>query len=62
MNEYYILVKPWAVYVKEASFFISQGGLKESWGKEWRLVTADDIEDARNIGHRMRSNGLCKMS
>jgi NTP pyrophosphatase (non-canonical NTP hydrolase) len=39
-----------AVFVKEKEFFISQGGDKESWGKEWTEVSATSIEHAREIG------------
>lgn len=38
------------VFVKEAAFFASQGGLREEWGRSWTPVTADSIEDARRIG------------
>lgn len=51
---YYILVKPWAVYVKEEKFFESQGGLTQSWGAQWQKVEAESIEDARQLGERMR--------
>jgi hypothetical protein len=54
MNLYYILVKPWAVYVKGAEFFESQGGHDEPWGKNWQLIEADSIEHARTIGKSMR--------
>lgn len=47
MNRYYVLWNGAAWFVKEASFFISQGGLEESWGKAWRPILADSIEDAR---------------
>lgn len=50
MTGYYILVEPWAVFVKEESFFISQGGLTQDWGKRWKRVEADGIEAARKIG------------
>ena len=50
MEKYYILVEPWAVYVKEGNFFESQGGLTSDWGKYWRPVYADSIEHARLIG------------
>lgn len=36
-----------ALFVKEAKFFESQGGLKESWGKAWKPVVATSIGDAR---------------
>jgi len=47
---YYILIEPWAVYVKEGEFFKSQGGLEKDWGKYWIPVQADGIEHARSIG------------
>lgn len=47
MPEYYVLRKPWGVYVKEADFFIRQGGAEEPWGRDWELVIAESIEDAR---------------
>lgn len=36
-----------ALFVKEANFFESQGGITESWGKAWVPVVAKSIEDAR---------------
>ena len=49
-KNYYVL-KTWAgaVFVKEADFFKSQGGLKEDWGKNWKRIKATSIEDARRI-------------
>lgn len=35
-----------AIFVKEANFFIDQGGLIETWGKEWRPISADDDKHA----------------
>jgi hypothetical protein len=35
------------VFVKELEFFRSQGGLKQDWGKNWKPILADSIEDAR---------------
>lgn len=49
MNEYYVLVEPWAIYVKEKEFFESKGGLTEQWGQRWVLVHANSIEDARAL-------------
>ncbi len=49
-----ILVEPWAVYVKTAEFFESQGGVTAEWGKSWREVEAIDIEAARAIGEKER--------
>lgn len=36
-----------ALFVKEAEFFKSQGGLIQPWGKSWRPVIATSIGDAR---------------
>ena len=47
MYKYFVLVEPWAVYVKEYDYFISQGGLEQEWGKKWKRLNADSIEDAR---------------
>ena len=38
------------VFVKEASFFVSQGGLREAWGRSWTPVVAISIEHARRVG------------
>lgn len=53
MNDYMVLIEPWGVYVKERSFFVQQGGLRDSWGKAWRRVRASSIEAARNKGKKM---------
>lgn len=45
--KFYILIEPWATYVKEAEFFKSQGGLTEGWGKRWVEVETKSIEEAR---------------
>ena len=51
---YYVLVKPWGVYVKEAQFFIDQGGLLDEWGNSWQgPIAADDIEHARQLGAKL---------
>lgn len=47
MKKYYVLIEPWATYVKEKEFFVSQGGLTRDWGKRWKLVKATSIEEAR---------------
>jgi len=51
MNEYYyVLINAGhAAFVKTESFFISQGGLKEKWGRKWKKIKANSIEDAREI-------------
>jgi hypothetical protein len=51
---HYVLVQPWAVYVKTAEFFIAQAGHVEPWGRNWRPVTAESIEAARALGVKMR--------
>jgi hypothetical protein len=53
MKKYMVLIQPWGVYVKDYDFFVEQGGLKDPWGKHWRLVRASSIEAARNKGKRM---------
>lgn len=54
--EHFILVNSAGVYVKEGSFFRSQGGMKEEWGQAWERVEADSIEHARQIGIVRRRN------
>lgn len=44
---YYVLVEPWATYVKTADYFEKQGGCVAEWGKRWQKIEADSIEDAR---------------
>lgn len=34
-------------FVKDADFYISQGGLSEDWGQHWRPVIATGFDDAR---------------
>lgn len=50
MDRYYISFIGAAVFVKEAEFFKSQGGLTQEWGKDWVWCEADGIEHARLIG------------
>lgn len=57
METYYVLIEPYAVYVKEGKFFKDQGGLKEEWGKNWKPIIAEGIEHARLIGETMRDKG-----
>lgn len=42
-------VVPNSPMIKEADFFIRQGGLKEEWGRSW-----EPIEDAMSIGDARR--------
>jgi len=51
---HYVLVESWAVYVKEGEFFKSQGGLEEEWGTRWVPIMARSIEEAREMGVKMR--------
>lgn len=44
---YYAVNNGYTVYVKEGQFFRDQGGLTESWGKDWIPVNASSIGDAR---------------
>jgi hypothetical protein len=53
MKNYMVLIQPWGVYVKERSFFVEQGGLRDLWGRAWRPVKASSIEAARNKGRKM---------
>lgn len=48
-KHYYILVYPWAVYVKEAHYFESQGGTTAEWGKRWKKIEAGSLADAHKI-------------
>lgn len=36
-----------ALFVKEAAFFASQGGLTDEWGKHWKPVVARSTGSAR---------------
>ena len=54
-GRYRVLIEPWAVYVKDAAYFESQGGLKEKWGERWVEIEAESIYDAREKGKKMRS-------
>ena len=61
MAEYFVLIREYAdgftgqkaatVYVKEGEFFRSQGGLTEDWGKAWKAIDAESVDDARRKGH-----------
>lgn len=54
---FYVLVKPWAVYVKEGIFFRQQGGLTKAWGIAWRPIAASSLDEARAIGEKMQQEG-----
>lgn len=50
-NVYMILVGPsGSVFVKDLKYFRSQGGFKDSWGRNWKPIVADSIEHARELG------------
>lgn len=42
-----------AVFVKHGPFFVSQGGLTDSWGKAWTRIKATSIEHARKVGEEL---------
>lgn len=41
-----------AVFVKHGPYFAEQGGTYLRWGKNWKRVEADSIDQAREIGER----------
>lgn len=45
---HYVSFNSAAYFVKEAGFFVAQGGLRDDWGKGWVPVVATSIEDARS--------------
>ena len=47
MKYYAVLVEPWATYVKGWSFFVSQGGLRQRWGRKWKKTLGRSFEDAK---------------
>lgn len=51
---HYVLANAAGVYVKDAAFFASQGGLADDWGKSWEPVIAGSLYDARNAGIKIR--------
>lgn len=54
MERYYVHYNGAAVFVKEAEFFKSQGGMTAEWGNGWRgPVEAESIEDARAKGYQL---------
>lgn len=44
---------PKSYFVKEAAFFVEQGGLRDSWGARWQPVNAQSIEQAREIAAKL---------
>jgi hypothetical protein len=48
MNKFAVLVGPsGSIFVKAYDFFAYQGGLKESWGKNWTIVETESMGMAR---------------
>ncbi len=54
MNKYAILICNYGIYVKEYGFFVEQGGLTQSWAKNWMIIESDSIENARKYGVSIR--------
>lgn len=50
---HYVVFNGASHFVKDADFFISQGGLIEDWGRRWRPVVAKSLEDARQISETL---------
>ncbi|MEQ0846885.1 hypothetical protein ABLS81_23070, partial [Pseudomonas aeruginosa] len=38
-----------AVFVKHGPFFVSQGGLTEDWGKNWKRIRTGSLKHARQV-------------
>jgi len=52
-EQFYVHYNGVSVFVKEAKFFESQGGLTSEWGKHWfGPIEAESIYDARMKGYR----------
>jgi hypothetical protein len=51
---YFILVNAGGVYVKEADFFVKQGGKIMPWGRFWEPIHADDLDSARQLAIKIR--------
>lgn len=54
MKDYYVLIQDHGIGTKDGDFFIEQGGLEQDWGKNWELIQAKDLDDARQVAIRMR--------
>lgn len=39
-----------SVFVKTYDYFKKTGGFTDAWGRAWKPVIAESIEDARRIG------------
>lgn len=47
MNKYYAHYNGHSWFIKEAAFFEEQGGLTKPWGRNWKPIWADSLEQAR---------------
>lgn len=56
LKEYYVRPREINSFVKEGSFFESQGGLTDYWGRNWIKIEAKSLENAREIANEMYSN------
>lgn len=54
---YYVHWNGASWYVKEGAFFRAQGGLTKPWGKAWRPLHAESIEDARKLAAKLYPDG-----
>lgn len=52
---HYVVSNGATVFVKEATFFVSQGGLSQEWGKHWEPVIASSVGEARRMGAKLFS-------
>jgi len=41
-----------AIFVKEAAFFESQGGLIQPWGNVWHRIFANSLAEARTVAEK----------
>ena len=46
MSKFYVHHNSHSWFVKTEEMFIRQGGLTNTWGNVWRLIEADNLEDA----------------
>ncbi|HBO4117078.1 dATP/dGTP pyrophosphohydrolase domain-containing protein [Pseudomonas aeruginosa] len=53
-NNYFVMRNAGgAVFVKHGPFFVSQGGLTEDWGKNWKHIRAGSLMHARQVGEEL---------
>lgn len=51
--KYYVHYSGVSVFVKDYELFEDQGGLREPWGKNWKPLIANSIEEARELGYEL---------